>query len=155
MKRDLRLIDSFKFMAGSLESLVKNLPKESFKNLTARHENPEELELVMRKGVFPFDWFDSFDKLSETELPPIEAFYSKLNGTHISEEDWSHAQKVWEVFNMCNMRDYHDLYLETDVLLLADVFENFRDVCMLNYKLDPTPHGTTLPRDWHGMLPSR
>ena len=155
VKRDLRLIDSFKFMAGSLESLVKNLPKESFKNLTARHENPEELELVMRKGVFPYDWFDSFDKLSETELPPIEAFYSKLNGTHISEEDWSHAQKVWEVFNMCNMRDYHDLYLETDVLLLADVFENFRDVCMLNYKLDPTPHGTTLPRDWHGMLPSR
>ena len=128
VKRDQRFIDSYKFMASSLESLVKNLPKESFKNLTACHENPEAIELVMRKGVFPYGWFDSFDKLSETELPPIVAFYSKLNGTHISEEDWSHAQKVWEAFDMCNMRDYHDLYLETDVLLLADVFENFRDV---------------------------
>ena len=152
VKRDLRFIDSFKFMACSLESLVKNLPKESFKNLPACHENPEAIELVMRKGVFPYDWFDSFDKLSETGLPPIEAFYSKLNGTHISEEDWSHAQKVWEAFDMCNMRDYHDLYFETDVLLLADVFENFRDVCMRNYNLDPAWYYTAPGLAWDAAL---
>jgi len=92
VKRDIRFIDSFKFMAASLDSLVDNLPKESFKNLTSFYEG-EQLELLFRKGVFPYDWFDSFDKLNETTLPPIEAFYSRLNDTDITDDDYQHADE--------------------------------------------------------------
>ena len=86
--------------------------------------------------MFPYDYFDRIDKLNETQLPPKEAFFSKLNNQGISDEDYEHAKKVWETFGMKTMRDYHDLYLKTDALQLADVFENFRDVCINNYSLD-------------------
>ena len=72
----------------------------------------------------------SSEKLKETKLPPREAFYSRLNGVGISDEDYGHAQKVWETFEMKNLEDYHNLYNRVDVLLLADVFENFRDICI-------------------------
>jgi len=151
IKRDIRFIDSFKFMATSLESLVKNLPKESFKNL-ARYYTGEYLELLLRKGVFPYDWFDSFKKLSEKQLPSKEAFYSKLNDENISEENYQHAQKVWKKFNMETMREYHNLYLKSDVLLLSDVFENFRDVCLSNYGLDPAWYYTSPGLAWDACL---
>ena len=149
--RDIRFIDSFKFMAASLDSLVKNLPKESFKNLTEFYQG-DELNLLLRKGVFPYDWFDNFDRLSNTELPPKEAFHSILNDSEISEEDYLHAQNVWEIFDMKTMRDYHDLYLKSDVLLLSDVFENFRDVCLDNYSLDPMFYYTAPGLAWDACL---
>ena len=151
VKRDIRFIDSFKFMAASLDSLVKNLPKEYFKNLKEFYEG-EHLGLIKRKGVFPYDWFDSFNKLSNTELPPKEAFHSVLNDSGISEEDYQHAQNVWKIFDMKTMRDYHDLYLESDVLLLSDVFENFRDVCIDNYSLDPAFYYTAAGLAWDACL---
>ena len=151
VKRKLRFIDSFKFMATSLDNLVKNLPKESFKNLTEFYEG-DQLNLIKRKGVFPYDWFDSFDRLSSTSLPPKEAFHSILNDSGISEEDYMHAQRVWEIFDMKTMRDYHDLYLKSDVLLLSDVFENFRDVCMNNYRLDPIFYYTAPGLAWDACL---
>ena len=91
----------------------------------------------MREGVFPYDWFDSLEKPSERNLPPKESFYSNLNDCDITDKDFEHALKVWKHFKMTTFREYHDLYLKTDVLLLADVFENFRNVCMKNYELDP------------------
>ena len=151
VKRKIRFIDSFKFMATSLDSLVKNLPKESFKNLTEFYEG-DELDLIKRKGVFPYDWFDNFGKLSSTSLPPKEAFHSILNDSNISEEDYQHAQNVWETFKMNTMRDYHDLYLKSDVLLLSDVFENFRDVCLDNYRLDPIFYYTAPGLAWDACL---
>ena len=149
--REIRFIDSFKFMATSLDSLVNNLPKESFKNLTEFYEG-EQLDLIKRKGVFPYDWFDSFNRLSADHLPPKESFHSILNDSGISEEDYIHAQKVWETFNMKTMRDYHDLYLKSDVLLLSDVFENFRDVCIDNYRLDPMFYYTAPGLAWDACL---
>ena len=149
--RELRFIDSFKFMAASLDSLVKNLPKESFKNLTEFYEG-DQLNLLLRKGVFPYDWFDNFNKLSADHLPPKESFHSRLNDSDISEEDYIHAQKVWETFKMKTMRDYHDLYLKSDVLLLSDVFENFRDVCQDNYHLDPAFYYTAPGLAWDACL---
>ena len=151
VNRKIRFIDSFKFMAASLDSLVKNLPKESFKNITEFYEG-DELKLLLRKGVFPYDWFDSFDRLSSTSLPPKEAFHSVLNDSGIIEEDYQHAQNVWETFNMKTMRDYHDLYLKSDVLLLSDVFENFRDVCLSNYSLDPAFYYTAPGLAWDACL---
>ena len=151
VKRKIRFIDSFKFMATSLDSLVKNLPKESFNNLSEFYEG-EHLGLIKRKGVFPYDWFDNFGRLSSTSLPPKEAFHSILNDSEISEEDYIHAQKVWETFKMKTMRDYHDLYLKSDVLLLSDVFENFRDVCLDNYRLDPIFYYTAPGLAWDACL---
>ena len=151
VKRYIRFIDSFKFMAASLDSLVKNVPKESFKNI-AKFYKGEQLDLLIRKGVFPYDWFDSFDRLSAEHLPPKEAFHSVLNDTDITEEDYKHAQNVWKTFNMKTMRDYHDLYLESDVLLLSDVFENFRDVCLENYSLDPAFYYTAPGLAWDAAL---
>ena len=80
---------------------------------------------------------DRLSKLAEKQLPPINRLYSHLTEEGISEDDYEHAQNVWEEFKIKSMRGYHDLYLESDVLLLADVFENFRNVCLKNYKLDP------------------
>ena len=151
VKREIRFIDSFKFMAASLDSLVKNLPKESFKNITEFYEG-DELDLIKRKGVFPYDWFDNFGKLSSTSLPPKESFHSILNDSRISEEDYQHAQNVWKTFNMKTMRDYHDLYLKSDVLLLSDVIENFRDVCLDNYHLDPAFYYTAPGLAWDACL---
>ena len=132
VKRELRFIDSFKFMATSLDSLASNLPDNVFNNLSYFYEEQAKLKLLKRKGVYPYDYTDCFERLSETTLPPIEIFYSELNKSGISEDNYTHAQNVWETFEMETLQDYHDLYLKTDVLLLADVFENFRDVCQEN-----------------------
>ena len=86
------------------------------------------------------------------QLPPKEAFYSKLNDDHISNEDYEHAQKVWEAFDCKILKDYHDLYLKSDVILLADVFETFRDPCMTNYELDPAWYYTAPGLAWDAAL---
>ena len=79
---------------------------------------------------------DSWEKFDETTLPPKEAFYSHLNLEDISDEDYAHAQKVWEVFKINNLGEYHDLYVQSDTLLLADVYENFRNMSLDKYKFD-------------------
>ena len=95
---------------------------------------------------------DSQKKLKETELPPKEAFYSRLNDKGISDEDYEHARKVWETFEMKNLEDYHNLYNRVNVLLLADVFENFRNVCIKNYNLDPAHYYTAPGLAWDAAL---
>ena len=95
----IRFIDSFKFMSSSLGKLVNNLDGDKFHN-TSKDFQGEKLNLVLRKGVYPYDYVDCLEKLNETKLPPKEAFYSKLNDEDISDEDYEHAQKVWKVFGM-------------------------------------------------------
>ena len=128
--------ESLKFMSSSLGALVNNLPKDAFINLN-KYYTPEEAELIKQKGFYPYEYMDTEEKLKNTKLPPREAFYSKLSGRGITEKDYKHAQNVWNTFNMKTFKDYHELYNETDVLLLADVFENFRDLCLKIYGLDP------------------
>ena len=150
-----RFIDSFKFMSCGLDSLVKNLTGNGTDDSRILHTKTrfqEKTPLCLRKGVYPYDYMDSPEKLSETQLPPKSAFYSKLNKKDITDEDYNHAQKVWKEFEMTTMKDYHDLYLELDVLLLADVFENFREVCLDNYKLDPAWYLTAPGSSWDAML---
>jgi hypothetical protein len=91
-------------------------------------------------------------KFEETSLPPQSEFYSKLYDTDISNEDYQHAQHVWNTFNAKTMREYHDLFLETDVLLLADVYESFRDVCLTHYGLDPAWYYTSPGLAWDAAL---
>ena len=147
----IRFIDSFKFMDASLEKLVNNLSEEAFTNLK-RYYTGDKLSLVKRKGVYPYGYMDTLERLKETKLPPKEAFYSKLNNEDISDEDYAHAKKVWEVFEMKHLQDYHNLYNETDVLLLAYVFENFRNLCLENYKLDPAHYYTAPGLAWDAAL---
>ena len=151
IKHKIRFIDSFKFMSISLESLVYNLPDDAFNNLE-KYFKGEKLSLVKRKGVYPYEYMYSLERFKENKLPPKEAFYSRLTGEGISDEDLKHAEKVWKVFGMKTLQDYHDLYNVTDVLLLADVFENFRNVCMENYKLDPAHYFTAPGLAWDACL---
>ena len=146
----LTFIDSFQFMSSSLDKLVSNLPKESLK-YTSHQYKGKKLDLMARKGVYPYDYMDSFDKFN-TGLPSKEDFYSTLNDELITDDEYKHAQAVWETFNLKNMGEYHDLYLKTDVLLLADVFENFRRTCLEYYKLDPCHYFTSPGLSWDAML---
>ena len=146
----LTFIDSMQFMSSSLEKLVSNLPNEAFK-YTSQEFKGKKLDLMARKGIYPYDYMDSFDKFNE-QLPSKGAFYSILNNEHITDEDYQHAQTVWKKFKLSNMGQYHDLYLKSDVLLLADVFENFRKTCMIYYKLDPCHYFTSPGLSWDAML---
>ena len=153
---NFRFIDSLAFMNSSLENLVQNLKAsglENFKNLRRRFGNDQTtLDLITRKGVYPYDYINSLDRFKERQLPAKEEFYNKLNDEHISDEDYSHAVKVWDHFHMRNLGKYHDLYLETDVLLLADVFEHFRDTCLSSYSLDPCHYFTAPGLSWDACL---
>ena len=95
---------------------------------------------------------DNMNKMNYTNLPLQENFYSTLTMQHITDEDYKHAQNVWNTFGMSTMKDYHDLYLQTDVLLLADCFENFRRKCLDFYKLDPAHFYTTQGLSWNAAL---
>ncbi|XP_011643986.1 uncharacterized protein LOC105431471 [Pogonomyrmex barbatus] len=116
----LRFVDSFKFLNTSLEKVASYLDREKlrisrfeFSDLIA-----EDFELFTRKGIFPYEYIDSADKLLETELSPIEAFHSSLTGETVSVSDYEHARRVWERFRVRTLGEYSDLYLKTDVLLL-------------------------------------
>ena len=151
IKHKIRFIDSFKFMSASLDSLVNNLPDDAFNNLKKYYKG-EKLSLVRRKGVYPYEYMDSLERFKKNKLPPKEAFYSRLTGEGISNEDYEHAKKVWKVFGMKTLQDYHDLYNVTDVLLLADVFENFEKICLNNYNLDPAHYFTAPGLAWDACL---
>ena len=147
---EIRFLDSYKFLQSSLGNLVSNLSVDDFHNTKCEFKN--NISLLSRKGVYPYDYISSLDKLSETCLPPKEAFYSKLYDEDISDEDYQHAIKVWKTFRCKTIRDYHDLYLKSDVLLLADVFEKFRTTCMKHYKLDPAYYYTSPGLAWDACL---
>ena len=93
--------------------------------------------LLLRNGIYPHEYMDSWERFDETSLPPEKAFYIKLNLEDISDKDYNHAQNIWEVFGINNLGEYHVLYFQCDALLLADVFEKFRDTCIEIYRLYP------------------
>ena len=157
---ELRFIDSFKFMSSSLDSLTKNLVsggmpegRHSHKQLFGFEDYSElQNDLLTRKGIYPYEYMSSWDRFEETQLLPIEAFYSKLSMSLISSNDYQHAQRVWKEFRIHNLRDYHDLYLRTDVVLLANVYEAFREMCLEHYKLDPAHFYTSPGLAWKACL---
>ena len=148
---NLRFIDSFQFMTESLDKLSSNLKRENFAQ-TAMQFPADKLHLLPRMGVFPYEYWDSIERFDEEQLPSKEAFYSHLTGHAISDENYNHAQQVWREFDMHKLIEYHDLYLKTDVLLLCDVFENFRATCMQHCKLDPAHNFSAPGLAWDVML---
>ena len=144
----LRFLDSFKFMASSLDELSGNLANDQFKEIKKYYKE----DIILRKGVFPYDYIDSFERYKENKLPKKEEFDNKLNESEISDKDYQHAQNIWNTYKCKNLGEYSDLYLKTDVLLLADIFENFRDICLKTYELDPCWYYTTPGLAWDAML---
>ena len=149
---ELRFIDSFKFMSSSLDSLTKNLVRGGRNYLDSRITRgcntaclPEK-EFILMSTLIP-----GID-LTRPNSPPISAFYSNLNMSSISKEDYQYAQQVWKEFGIYNIGDYHDLYLRTDVALLANVFEAFKDTCLKHYKLDPAHFYTSPGLAWKACL---
>ena len=143
--------DSLKFLASSLEALVNNLTKEDFKNLH-KYFTPKQAEILKQKGFYPYEYMDSEEKFNDTKPPPREAFYSNLSGKGISNKNYNRVLNVWNTFNMKIFKEYHELYNITDVLLLADVFENFRDLCLKIYGLDPVYYFTAPGLAWDACL---
>ena len=143
--------DSLKFMASSLEALVNNLPDGSLNNLN-KYFTSKQVKLLKQKGFFPYDYMDSIEKLKDSKPPPQKAFYSKLTGKGINNYNYNHVLNVWKTWNMKTFKEYLELYNISDVLLLADVFENFRDICLKNYGLDPVYYYTAPGLAWDAML---
>ena len=143
--------DSLKFMASSLEALVNNLPEGALNNLN-KYFTSKQVKLLKQKGFFPYDYMDSIEKLKDPTPPPQKAFYSKLTGKGINNYNYNHVLNVWKTWNMKTFKEYLELYNITDVLLLADVFENFRDICLKNYGLDPVYYYTAPGLAWDAML---
>ena len=147
--------DSAQFLIASLDKLVKATPASSFKFTTEGYFDgytEEQRKLLLQKGVYPYEYMNSWERFNEKELPPIEKFFSSLTNSHITPEEYKHATKVWNTFNCQTLGDYHDLYLKTDVNLLADVFENFRNICLKQYKLDPANYYTSPGLSWDALL---
>ena len=123
----------------------KNYKKDFNKELIKRFANIYEFcnegintfILLLRKGVYPYEYMDCWERFDEASLPDKEAFYSSLNMEDITDVDYRHAKKAFKNFNNKNLGDYHDLYVQSGTLLLADVLENFRNKCIEIYELDP------------------
>ena len=156
--KGLRFIDSYGFMNESLSSLVYNLNAsctnyEKFNYLSSEFKCKESIAILTRKGVYPYSYMTDFSKFDiETSKLKKEDFKNDLNDTDISDEDYSFYNKVCTDFNLKTMKDYHDLYLKTDVLLLADVFENFRETCYRYYELDPLHYYSAPGLAWDSCL---
>ena len=145
----LRFIDSLNFLQASLDSLARATPKESLKITSTIAKGSD---LLYKKGIYPYEYMDSWERFTETRLPDKEEFYSKLNDENITGEEYEHAQAVWEAFGCKTLGNYHDLYIKTDVALLAGVFENFRNLCQEQYGLDPAHYLTSPGLSWDALL---
>ncbi|XP_052767835.1 uncharacterized protein LOC128208317 [Mya arenaria] len=150
-----RFIDSFQFLPTSLEILVDNLAQdglEAFPHLLSETKDQSEAQLLLRKGVYPYEYMDCMSKFDEVELPAKEAFYSTIKKEHISEEDYQHAKTVFEKFNMTSLREYQEMYLRMDCVLLCQVFESFRTLCLKQYDLDACQFFTSPGLSWSACL---
>lgn len=153
--RKLQFLDTMAFLNNSLDKLVSTLVKSKGGNAlkhTKTHLNTEMFELAQRKGVFPYEYITNINILNYTELPSKEDFYSKLSEKGITDSEYKHAHNVWTTGKMETLKEYHDFYLKTDVLLLADVFEDFRNSGMTSYNLDPARYWTLPGYSWDCML---
>ena len=133
--RKLVFLDSYRFLQKGLASVGESLATEDFKILST--EFPTSTNLLKRKGVYPYEYISGLEVLNETQLPPIEKFFSTLKQETISEGEYEYAKEVWKVFNCKTLLDYHNLYLKADVLILADAFEKFREFFLTNHAIDP------------------
>ena len=141
-------------------SCKKNYEKNFNKDLTQRFANTyyfcngdlNKFILLLRKGVYPYEYIDSWQRFDEISLPDKESVYSNLNIEDITDVDYRHGKTVFEYLINKNLGDYHDLYVQSDTLLLADIFENFRNMCIRIYELDPAHFLSAPGLAWQACL---
>ena len=137
----MQFIDSQQFAPESLEKLAKTLSDDDMPLTKQAFPDPEQFQMMRKKGVYPYDLITDVSKITSTEpinFPTKEEFFNKLTDQAITDEQWEHGQTIFN--NYCpnrTMGEYHDLYLHSDVLLLADFFEKYRKTCHTHYGLDP------------------
>ena len=144
--------DSYRFLSGSLETLTTTLETKDYIQLSKRF--PKHVEILQKKGVFPYSYLDSFEKLIKESLPYYGNHWkNSLSGQiEVFEEDVQHANKVWNMFGCKNFGDYLMLYLKTDVILLADVLEKCRRLFDQVYGLDPCHYYSAPNISWDAVL---
>ncbi|GFU42185.1 c2H2-type domain-containing protein [Nephila pilipes] len=145
----LKFLDSYQFLDALVNNLISN---HNFKIIDAFFVGEDNRYLLKRKGVFPYSFLDNLSKLSVTTFSSKAQFFNVLTQTHISDEDYSHAQMVYNTFGCTTMEDYLKLYQYTDVFLLAEVFANFRKLSLTNYELDPIHHESLSELIFHAGL---
>ena len=160
----LKFIDSNRFMKVSLENYVKNLVepgkntpidvlRKTFYNTSKICINDDrKFKLMLRKGLYPYEYMDSWEKFNEPVPLDKECYYSELNNENISDSDVDHVNNVCDAFKINNLGRYHDLYVKFDTALLADVFENFRNKCLSINKLDPVYYLSAPGFFWYSCL---
>lgn len=150
---NFRFIDSLNFLTCSLEKCASYLKSEELKIIRKYFPDDYEFNLVNQKGVFPYEYVNNESVLQGDHLPPMEKFKSLLTaGKTVTESDYQRACEVWNLFKCKTLGEYSDLYLKIDVLLLSDVFENFRDLCIKTYELDPAHYVTSPGLAWDALL---
>ena len=154
---NLRFIDSFGLMASSLSQLVTDLKAggiDKFKNVAQEFGSDVGVtELLTKKGVYPYSFMDGYDKFDIDPFTLTKSdFRNDLTGEDISDCDYEFYKEICGKFNIKTLGEYHDLYLKSDVLLLSDVFENFRETCYQCYKLDPAHYYSAPGLAWNGCL---
>ena len=121
-------------------------------NKFSNHDNKKFILLLLRIVVYPYKYMDEWEKFNETSLPEKEDFYSHLNIEYITDADYVHIKRVCKDFEIKNLGEYHDLYAQSHALLLGDVFENFRNMCLEIYKLDPAKFLSAPELAWQAAL---
>jgi hypothetical protein len=158
---ELKFIDTIAFMNSTLDKLVENVKngcktieeqRQAFKYRSHQFPNDEKFISMIKKGIYPYEYITSYDKLLETELPTIDKFYSTLSLKGCSNSDYEIAKNVWRLHDCKNILDYHNVYLMADELLLADVFENFKTTCYNIYGLDASYYYTAPGLSWDAFL---
>ena len=126
----------FQFLSTSLENLISILLKGGKQNFSHTIKILCDTPFTFAKGVFPYSYVDGPTKFEETELPPIKCFYNALTDEPRSTDEHQRAQNIWTHYGIQNLGQYHDHYLLSGVLLLADVFQHFRHDVLQNHGLD-------------------
>ena len=147
---EIRFLDSMQFLTGSPDAISEKYNND-FK--ITRSQFPEEVwKLISQKGVFLYNYPDSFDRLNETKLPDIKEFYDILKLEECKQDDYHRALNVWKTMNFKIIKDYLAVYLNCDVLILADIIEHFRTMCIQYYELDPLYYYTSPNFFWDACL---
>ena len=131
--KKLRFLDTYRFMLKGLSDIAKSM--DEFPILEKEFEG--DTDLLKQKGFYPYEYMNSSMKFKDKKLPEVEQFYSKLKRETITKDEYKHAQRVWEHYNCKTLLDYHNLYLKSDVLILADAFEKFRKFFLKHHEIDP------------------
>ena len=143
--------DSYLFLDKSLDYLTGTINDND--RISLKQEFGENYQLLCKKGIYPYDYFDNTKKYNEQKLPnKEEEFFHKINNKNITDDDYNHAKNVFEKFECKNLLEYSILYLKTDLCHISDVFQKFLNFAYEKYEIDPSHSYTLSGFSWQSML---